>query len=110
MTDNPMERHECRRYRRARPGWRAAVGHEDDPFLVPATVEDVSIGGACIASPLSALPGDHLVVMMSVDGRTLPALATVVRVGETGSTDLRLHVSFIWTSESSQAQLAAITA
>ena len=100
---------ERRQYPRAKFAWRAAVGRRDTVELVGATTVDVSLGGLCLLAPLSATPGDELLVLMSLKDRTVPALGTVVRSEILGPDEMKLQLQFDWFSEFGRETLARLT-
>jgi hypothetical protein len=100
---------ERRRYPRARFGWRAAIGYLDEKDLVLAKTQDISLGGVRVRGKLSAVPGDEILVLLSLKDRTVPALATVVRSEIVGTDEVELHLEFTWFSEFGRDKLARLT-
>ncbi|MHB8465110.1 MAG: PilZ domain-containing protein [Acidimicrobiales bacterium] len=69
---------ERRQDSRATVCWKAAVGRLDDIDLVLARTRNVSLGGICVRGSFVAVPGDDVVLLVSMKDRTIPVVAMIV--------------------------------
>jgi hypothetical protein len=85
---------ERRRHPRATIARKAAIGFADQRELVMGTAQNLSLGGVCTWGPLHAAPGDELMVLLSLKGRTIPAFATVIAAQKFGRDNVELRMRF----------------
>jgi hypothetical protein len=109
MKTRTSHRDDRRRFPRAQFTWRAAIGHKDEQELVNATTHDISMGGVCVSGPLSAVPGDELVLLLSLKDRIVPAVGSVIRAEIVSPDEVKLHMEFSWFSEFGLATLSRLT-
>lgn len=84
------------------------VGYLDDDEVVQARTRDISAGGMCIRGPLAAVPGDRIVVLLSLGAGTVPALATVVLTETIEEHEIDLHLEFSWLAAQRRQSLAQL--
>ena len=94
---------------RVRFKWKAAIGYRDEQDLVPAVTSDVSATGVRLLASFPALPGDELLVVLSLKDRTVPVVATVIHSENVSSEVVGLRLRFSWLSEVSKDKLALLT-
>lgn len=94
QTSRREHRAERRTHPRAVVQWKTAIGYVDQRELVRGTLRDVSTGGLCVRAPLMAMPGDEVLVLLSLKERTLPAIATVIRSENFAVDDIELRMRF----------------
>lgn len=85
------------------------MGFKDAQDLVDARTLDISLGGVCLRGPIAAVPGDEMLVLVSLKDRIVPALATVVRSENISAEEVKLHLEFNWFSDFGRDKLARLT-
>ena len=106
-----MRRHrnDRRENPRAHFTWRAAYGLREKADLVEARTVDVSVGGVCLEGPVTASPGDEMVVVLSLKERVLSGYATVIQAEPLRHNQARLHLEFNWFSDAARDRLRNLT-
>jgi hypothetical protein len=94
---------------RAKGTLKADIGYRDEQDLFPATTKDFSLSGICLRASFAAAPGDELLVLLSVGGRTAPATATVVKSENVDNDTVELRLKFSWLPNFSMRKLAGLT-